>query len=96
MLPIQHRVELIDAGTKVCGIAAEGDVEEVEEFVHAVQQSLGSVGPAFDSWLALVNDDLVGQIGGHDEIVFYDEGCLFVVDDESLDDSSADDTLLDV
>lgn len=54
------------------------------------------MGCAFDAWLAVVDDHLVGEVGRHDEVVLDDEGSLLVVEDEALDDSSADDSLLTV
>ena len=33
-----NRVELVDAGPEVVGITAEGDLQRLQELVHAVQQ----------------------------------------------------------
>ncbi len=96
LLAILDRVELVDARTKVCRIATESDLELAEEEVHAAEEILGRICSAIDRRDSLVNDDLVGEISGHDKVVFDDERRLSGVHDEPLDDLGGDDTLLRV
>ena len=49
-----------------------------------------------DTRLAVIDDDSVRQIGGHDEIVFDDEACLLGTHDEALDDLGGTDALLTI
>lgn len=49
-----------------------------------------------DTRLSVEDNDTVGQISGHDEIVLDDEGGLLGVHDESLDDTGSNDTLLGI
>lgn len=96
MLLVQHRVKFVDPGTIVGGVSPEGDSEHVQKFVHSVHQALGRVGHALHAGLSLVDDDLIGQVGRHDEVVFDHKGSLLVVEDEPLEHSRADDSLLAV
>ena len=93
---VELRVVLVDAGAVVSRIATEGNVEVLQEGVAAGQERLGLVGMRVDTGLAVEDDDSVGEIGGHDEIVLDDEGGLLGVHDESLDDAGGNDTLLGV
>lgn len=49
-----------------------------------------------DTGLAVEDNDTVGKVGGHDEIVLDDEGSLLGVHDETLDDTRGNDTLLGI
>ena len=49
-----------------------------------------------DTRLAVVDDDSVGEVGGHDQIVLDDEGRRLAVQDEPLDHAAGDDALLRV
>lgn len=96
LLGVLDTVELVDARTVGHGVAAEGDVQALEESVGAGEQGLGGVGAGLDRGLAVEDDDAVGEVGGHDEIVLDDEGGLLGVHDEALDDARGDETLLRV
>ena len=56
-----------------------------QELVHSGEEGLRRAGRGLDGWLALEDDDAVGQVGGHDEVVLHDESGLFSVQDEALD-----------
>lgn len=45
--------------------------------------------------LSVVDDDSVGEVGSHDEVMFNDECGLLSVQDEPLDELRARDTLRD-
>ena len=96
LLLVELRVVLVDAGPVVGRVAAEGDVQVLQEAVAAGEQGLGLVGVGVDAGLAVEDDDPVGEVGGHDEVVLDDEGRLLGVHDEALDDARGDDTLLGV
>lgn len=49
-----------------------------------------------DTRLTIEDDDTVGEIGSHDEIVLDDESRLLSVHDESLDDTASHDTLFGI
>ena len=87
---------LIDSRAEAVRIAAECNVEVLEEAVAASEKALGFAGPGLYGWLSVKDDDAVGKICGHDEIVLYDEGCLLGMHDESFNDSSGNDTLLGI
>ena len=48
------------------------------------------------TWLTLVDDDLIGEVRGHNEVMLDDETALFRVHNEALDDASAEQSLLRV
>lgn len=96
MLLVLDGVELVDAGTEVCGVTTEGDAEVLEEAVHAGKEGLGGAGGAVAGRGAFEDDDAIGQVGGHDEVVLDDEGGLFGVEDEALDDLGSNDALLGI
>jgi len=80
----------------VGGVAAEGDLQLLEELVHAREEGLGAVGRGVNAGLALVHYDAVCEVGGHDEVVLHDESGLLGVHDEALDHLGRCDTLLRV
>lgn len=96
MLLIQNGVELVDPRTEVSRISSECDAQHIQELVHTVHQTLGSVRYTLNARLALVDDDLVGQVGRHDEVVLDHKGSFLVVQNKPLEDSGADDSLLTV
>ena len=69
----------------VVRISSEGDLELFQELVHSGEEGLRRAGRGLDGGLALEDDDAVGQVGGHDEVVLHDESGLFSVQDEALD-----------
>lgn len=87
---------LVDSGTPVGGVTTKGDVELFEELVHASKQRLGRMSSALDGRHTVVVDDLVCQIGGHDEVVLHHKGSLAGVHDEAFDDFGGVNTLLTV
>jgi len=87
---------LVDTGTVAVGVAAEGNVEVLQELVAAGEEGFGGVGTGVDGWLAIEDDDTVGEVGRHDEVVLDDESGLLGVHDETLDDTCGDDTLFRV
>ena len=89
-------MELVDTRAVGAGVAAEGNVKSLEELVAAGEQRLGRLRARVDRGLTVEDDDAVGKVGGHDEIVLDDEGGLLGVHDEALDDARGDDTLLGV
>lgn len=93
---VQLRSELVDARAVVGGVAAERDVEVFQEGVAAGEEGLGTVGVGVDSGLAVKDDDAISKVRSHDEIVLDDEGRLFGVHDETLDDARGNDALLGV
>ena len=84
---------LVDAWPVVCWVAPEGDVQVLQEQVHARQQTLRRARGRLFTGLALVHDDTVSQVGGHDEVVLHHEGRLLGVHDEALDHLGAGDAL---
>ena len=89
-------VELVDTWTVRVGVAAEGNVEGLQELVAAGEEGLGLVGAGLETRLTVEDDDAVGEVGRHDEIVLDDEGGLLAVHDEALDHARSDDTLLGI
>jgi hypothetical protein len=89
-------VELVDTRAVSAGVAAEGDIKSLEELVAASEQRLGRLGARVNRGLTVEDDDAVGKVSGHDEIVLDDESGLLGVHDEALDDTRGDNTLLGV
>ncbi|PWZ00343.1 hypothetical protein BCV70DRAFT_109253 [Testicularia cyperi] len=96
LLLVLDRVELVDTWTVVGGVTTHRHFKGRKEAVHTGEERLGALGGSLDGRLALVNNDAVGEVGGHDDVVLDDHGGLARVNDESLDDARGDDTLLRV
>jgi hypothetical protein len=96
LLRVLDTVELVDTRAVGAGVAAESNVKSLEELVAAGEQRLGRLRARVDGGLTVEDDDAVGEVSGHDEIVLDDEGGLLGVHDEALDDARGDDTLLRV
>lgn len=96
LLGVLDTVELVDTRAVGARVTTEGDVQGLEELVAAGEQGLGCVGVRLDGRLAVEDDDTVGKVGCHDEIVLDDEGGLLGVHDEALDDTRGDNTLLGI
>lgn len=96
LLLVELRLVLVDTRAVVDGVASEGDVQVLEEGVATRQERLWRVGVRLDTRLAVEDDDTVGEVSSHDEIVLDDKRGLLGVHDEALDDASGNDTLLRV
>jgi len=90
------RLVLVDSGSVGVGIATEGDVEVLQEFVATSEEGFRRIGTSVNGWLAIKDNDAVGEVRGHDEIVLDNKGSLLGVHDEALDDASSNDTLFGV
>jgi len=93
---VELRVGLVNARAEVGRVAAEGDVQILQELVAASEKRLGLVSMSVDTRLAIKDDNAIGEVRGHDKIVLDDESSLLGVHDESLDDATCNDTLLGV
>ena len=96
LLLVHLTVVLVDTGTVAVGVTTEGDVQALQEPVAASDQGLGGLSAGVDGGLTVEDNDTVSKVGGHDEIVLDDESGLLGVHDETLDDTSSNDTLLGV
>lgn len=96
LLLVHLRLVLVDSRSVAVRVTAEGDVEVLEELVAAGEERLGGVGAGVDGGLAVEDDDAVGEVGRHDEVVLDDEGGLLAVHDEALDYAGGDDALFGV
>ena len=83
LLTVLDRFEFVDAGAEVGGIAAECDVKVLEEDIHATEERAWGARARLDSGLAVKDDNAVGQVRGHDEVVLHNERRLLGVQDES-------------
>jgi hypothetical protein len=86
--------ELVDAWTEVGRVATESDIHELEELVHTADKTLWGCAPGFLGGDTVEDDDLVGKIGSHDEIVLYNESTTLLVDDPTFHDLRGTDSLL--
>eukprot|EP00966_Prymnesium_polylepis_P043599 1011045-Prymnesium_polylepis.1 len=93
---VEGGAELVDARPMVLRVAAEGDVERLEEAVHARLHGLGRGGGAGDGRGSLVDHDAIGEVCGHQEVVLNTKGPLARPRDEALDDLDRGDALLAV
>ena len=96
LLSIHLAVRLIDPRTEAVRVAAEGDIEILEESIAACQKTFGFVCPSRNRRLAIEHDDTVCEVGCHDEIVLDHEGRRLGVHDEALDHTGCDYPLLRV
>lgn len=96
LLLVHLTVVLVDTRTVTVGITTEGDIKVPQESVATSDQGLGGIGMCVNRRLAVKDNDTVGEIGGHDEIVLDNEGGLLGVHDETLDNSGSHDTLFRV
>ena len=96
LLRVLHRPVLIDPGAEVVGVSAERDFHELKEAVHAADQGLRRGAVGLDTWRAAEDDNLVGHVGRHDEIVLDDEGCALRIHDPALHDAGGQNTLFRV
>ena len=74
LLLVHLRVLLVNSGSERGGVSSEGDVKRLEEPVASGEQRLGSSGKGLDGRSSVKDNDSVGQISGHDEIVLDEEG----------------------
>lgn len=74
----------VDPRSEVVRISPEGDTEQFQELVHAVEQRLRRVRRRGGGGRALEHDHAVRQIRRHDEIVLYYEACAFCVENEPV------------
>ena len=90
------RLVLIDTRTEVVRVSPERDVQHLQEGVHTGDQALrlGAVG--LDGGCSTEDDNLISQVGCHDEIVLNDEGCTLGIHDPALHDARGENTLFRV
>lgn len=96
LLLVELRALLVDTRSVVSRVATESDVEVLQEGVATSEERLRGIGVGVDTGLAVEDNDTVGKVGSHDEIVLDDEGRLLGVHDVSLDNTRCNDTLLGV
>lgn len=96
LLLVELGLVLVDTRAVVAGVATEGNVQILEEGVAARQERLWLVGVSVKTRLSVEDNDPVGEVSGHDEVVLDDKCGLLGVHDEALDNSGGDDTLLGV
>lgn len=88
--------EFVDSRSEVGGISSEGDTHQAQEFIHSADQVLRSVSNTISTRSTFVNNNQIGKISGHDEIVFNDETSLLGVQDESLDNLGSNNSLFGI
>ena len=86
LLPVFGGLSLVDARSIVGGIPSEGDIQRLQEGIHACQQTLRLACSCSPAGLTVVDNDAICQIGCHDEVMLYYERSLLGVHDEPLDD----------
>lgn len=69
-------VEFVDTGAPVRRVSPEGDLQQLQEFVHTLDHRLRRGGRAIHAGSALVNNNPICQIRRHDEIVLHDKRSL--------------------
>lgn len=96
LLLVELRVGLVDTRPKVGRVTAEGHVQILQEGVATRKQRLRLVGVRIDTRLAVKDDDTVGEISSHDEIVLDDKGRLLGMHDKPLNNTAGHDTLFGI
>lgn len=75
---------LVDPRAEVVRVSAEGDAEQLEEAVHAIEQGLRCVRGRVCGRCALEHDHAVRQVRGHDEVVLHHEPSALRVQNEPV------------
>jgi len=96
LLCVLDRVEFVDSWPEVVWVSSECDLQQRQEFVHACQQALWSVGYCVFGRDSVEDDDSVSEVRRHDEVVFDYECCFLSMKDVPLDDSSSHQSLFRV
>ena len=90
---ILPRLILIDTRPEIVGVTSERDVHHLKEPVHSANHIFRSSALRILGWRTAEHDDLVCEVGCHDEIVLYDESSLFLRHNPALHDSCGQYTL---
>ena len=85
LLTVLGGLSLVDTRPVVGRIPAKGDVQSLQEGIHACQQTLGLACRCSSARFTIIDNDPVCQVCGHDEIVLHNECCLLGMHDEALD-----------
>lgn len=96
LLLVELGVRLVDTRTEVSRVTTEGDVQVLQEGVAAGEQRFRLVRVGINTRLSVEDNDTIGEISSHDEIVLDDKGGLFGMHDEALDNARGNDTLFGV
>ena len=85
LLTVLGGLSLVDTRPIVGRIPSEGDVQSLQEGIHACQQTLGLACRRSSAGFTIIDNDPVCQVRGHDEVVLHNERRLLGMHDEALD-----------
>ena len=93
---IHLTIQLIDPRSIVVWIPPKRNIKILQELIAPGQKALGSIGACVYRWLSIKDNDSIGEVCRHEEIVLDDESGFLAMHDESFDDASGHDTLFRV
>lgn len=93
---ILARVLLVNTRAEINWVTSESNVHQLKEFVHSRDHAFRGSARGFFGWDAIEQNDLVGHVGSHNEIVLNNEGSTLGRHNPSLHDLGGNDTLFGV
>jgi len=94
LLPVLRRVQLVYTGPIVGWVSSKGNVKVRQELIHSRYQRLWCIGSTVNRRTPLINNDLVSQVGCHDEIMLNNKCSFLGMKNESFDNLWGNNTLL--
>lgn len=93
---ILARVHLINTWAEINGVTSKSDVHQFKELVHSRDHAFRGSAVGVFGWNTIEENDLVGHVGSHNEIVLNNEGSTLGRHNPSLHDLGGNDTLFGV
>lgn len=87
---------LVNPRSEIVRVATECDIHQSEETVHTCDETLRGRSISLYSWRSAEDDDLIGQVGCHDEIMLDNERSSLGVHNPAFHDTSGKNTLFRV
>lgn len=84
LLHVLDRLEFIDTRPEIVRITSESDSQQLQEPIHAGQQSLGCVSGRIHRRPPFEDDNSISQVSGHDEVVLNHKSSFFRMYNESV------------
>jgi len=93
---ILARVHLVNTRAEINGVASKSDVHQLKELVHSRDHAFRGSAVGVFGWDTIEENDLVGHVGSHNEIVLNNEGSTLGRHNPTLHDLGGNDTLFGV
>ena len=79
---------LVDSWSEIVRITTESYAEQLQESVHAVEESFRGVSGCVDGWTSFEDNHTISEVSCHDEIVLDDEASFFGVKNVAAEENS--------